>query len=304
MKKITIFVLLLMLSALPLSAQKRKPKYKSVVAKPVSSKVVFAVLNDGKTIEPIVKLDKEKLVPAVSGSDEQSTLRNFNKTYYKPKTVYNLIFAGKVNGTVSVVKNDPNAECSANMAEVTTKSSRANLKGKVMALATDLKPAKPTSGVRRLPTFPERAEVNKLVEAEFVKHNISGKKIDYHNLTALDVDDDKNIEFVGSYWVNISPTEKALLFFIAHRDSDKNLGFGFSDFRTIKQDEVMSGEIKDLDDGVYHELLLDGLDIDDDGVAEIFTYIQSFEGAGFNVYKRDGANWKIISETSNYHCGY
>ncbi len=304
MKKITIFVLLLMMSALPLSAQKRKPKSKPVTAKPVANKIVFAVLNDGKAIEPIVKLDKDKLVEASNGSDEQAALKNFNKTYYTPKTVYNLIFAGKVNGTVSVIKNDPTMECSSNIAEVTTKSAKANLKGKVMALATNLKPAKPTSGIRRLPTFPERDEINKLVTAEFAKHNVSGKKIDYHNLTALDVDDDKNIEFVGSFFAETSPNERALLFFIAQRDADKKLVFAFSDFRAVKKDEVMSGEISALDEGIYNELLLDALDVDDDGIAEIFTYIQSFEGAGFNVYKREGATWKVIAETSNYHCGY
>ena len=204
MRKISIFVLLLMFSTLPLSAQKRKPKYKPVVQKPAPNKVVFAVLNDGKTIEPILKLDKGQLVKASDGSDDSAAVKRFSEAYYKPKTQYNLIFGGKVNGTVSVIKNDPTAECSSNMAEVLTKSSRANLKGKVMALATDLKPAKPTSGTRRLPTFPERDEVNKLVEAEFAKHNISGKKIDYHNLTALDVDDDKSIEFIGSFWRNVA----------------------------------------------------------------------------------------------------
>ena len=40
-----------------------------------------------------------------------------------------------------------------------------------------------------------------------------------------------------------SPNERALLFFIANRDEDKNLIMGYSDFRVIKQDEVMSGKL-------------------------------------------------------------
>ncbi|NJM54148.1 MAG: hypothetical protein HC846_12660 [Blastocatellia bacterium] len=66
----------------------------------------------------------------------------------------------------------------------------------------------------------------------------------------------------------------------------------------------MSQDIKDLDRGVYHELLLDILDFNNDGVAEIFTYIQSFEGAGFTAYRRNEGVWEKEVETSNYHCGY
>ena len=66
----------------------------------------------------------------------------------------------------------------------------------------------------------------------------------------------------------------------------------------------MSGEIKSVDDGVYHELLLDVLDYDGDGKSDVFTYTQSFEGAIFNVYKTSGKRWTKAFEFSNYHCGY
>jgi hypothetical protein len=55
---------------------------------------------------------------------------------------------------------------------------------------------------------------------------------------------------------------------------------------------------------VHHERLLDVLDIDNDGTAEVFTYIQSFEGAGFNAYRRSGGKWTKIYDGANYHCGY
>ena len=66
----------------------------------------------------------------------------------------------------------------------------------------------------------------------------------------------------------------------------------------------MSGDIKNIDEGIYHELLLDVFDVNGDGVAEIFTNTASFEGAGFGVYSRSGGKWTKSFDGSNYHCGY
>jgi hypothetical protein len=298
MKKILTIILISSFLVLPIFGQKAKPKPKPL------TKVIFAVLNDGKTLEPLAKVENGKLLQTVSGGDEAAILSAFSKTYYKPKSLYNLIFGGNVVGTATVVKNDPTQECSANLAETITKSSKAKLKGFVMALATNITPAKTGSGLRRLPTFPEREEMEKLVTAEFAKNGISGKKLEYHNLTALDIDNDKTPEFVGTFWVNTSPTERALLFFIADKVREGKYSIGFSEFNLVKQEEVMSGEIKNVDEGIYHELLLDVLDFNGDGVAEIFTYSQSFEGAGFYAYQRKAGIWARVLEASNYHCGY
>ena len=295
MKK-TITPILLMLSlVLPIFAQK-------TTTKPVT-RVIFAVLNDGKMLEPLAKVENGKLMQTVSGGDDGAILTAFNKTYYKPKTAYNLIFGGNVAGTATVIKNDPKAECSSNMAEAISKSSKAKLKGFVMALATNIKPTK-TFGVRRMPTPAERVEVEKLVTAEFAKNKVAVKTLRSHNLTALDVDNDGKIEFVGTYWVATSANERAMLFFIADMVRGGKLSFSHSEFEKVDKEGVMSGEIKHLDEGIYHELLLDVLDYNDDGVAEIFTYTQAFEGASFYVYQRNEGTWERVLETSNYHCGY
>src|SRR5690242_8345575 len=105
----------------------------------------------------------------------------------------------------------------------------------------------------------------------------------FQNLTALDVDNDGKPEFVGSYWVEIDKLTRGLLFFIAQRGSNGKYAISYHEYRTVDQANVMSKSIKDVDEGVYHELLLDAFDYDGDGVAEIFTYQQSFEGSGFHA---------------------
>jgi hypothetical protein len=193
------------------------------------------------------------------------------------------------------------------MAEVTVAATKAKIGGKVMGLATNFKPTKPGSGVRRLPTPAERVEADNLVKAEFAKQGNSAETIatrDYHNLTALDVDGDGKIELVGSFWVKPDAKTRNTLFFIADKGANGKYQIGFGKYNAITEESVMGGDITAIDGGIYHELLLDVLDINNDGVSEIFTYSQSFEGAAFEVYRRVKGKWDSAFEVSNYHCAY
>jgi hypothetical protein len=270
--------------------------------------VIFAVLSDGSSIEPIGYLDsKGKMIPAVDGGSERKVLNAFHKTYFAKGKSYPLIFGGKTSGNVTVVSSDPSAECGNFEGKVRTTTTRTALKGNVMALATNAKLVKPGSGIRRLPTTAERSEIEALVRAEFVKNGIgeaATTNLRSHNLTALDVDSDANAELVGTYWVETSPKERGLLFFIAQRGPEGRYTFGHSQFNKVAEADTMSEDITSVDSGVYHERLLDIFDVDSDGVSEVFTYLASFEGAGFNVYKRKRTGWTKHYEGSNYHCGY
>ncbi|HEY0049339.1 MAG TPA: hypothetical protein VGB68_08655 [Pyrinomonadaceae bacterium] len=269
--------------------------------------IIFAVLNDGKTLEPIALIEKGKLVPASDGGDEAKIKTQFTKTYYKPKTSYRLIFGGAVGGAVTVKSSDPTAECASNLAEVSTQSTKTKLSGFVMALATNAPPNSAISS-RRQPTPDERAEISSLVRAEFVKQKAAAsalKNLKFHNMTALDVENDGKAEIVGTALVETSPTSRAILFFIADKNKAGKYAFGFSEFKAMTQEEMMSGAaITAIDIGVYCELLLDVLEYDGDKTGEIFTYTQGLEGNGFNAYRRSGGKWIRAFEGSNYHCGF
>jgi hypothetical protein len=302
--RITSICLVVLISVFALAAQKKRS---AVAAKTKAKPIVFAVINDGQTIEPLALIDKGALAETTGGDSEEKALANFVKTYYQPKTTYRLIFGGADVGAVTVKSSNAKADCSKNMAQVTAQSGRAKLKGFVMALATNAPVDKTASGVRRLPTAAERAEIESLVRAEFTKQNISAsnlKNLKYHNLTALDVDNDKRAEMVGTFWVETAPTERALLFFIADKGANEKYAFGYSEFKSVKQDNVMSEDIKNVDDGISHERLLDALEYNGDTTAEIFTYVQSFEGSSFNAYSRKDGKWMKAFEGSNYHCAY
>ena len=284
------------------SAQKARPKPVSK-AKPI----IFAVISDGKMVEPVAYIDNGKLTEPVSGGEEPAKLSLFHKNYYKTNAPYRLIFGGADAGNLTVKSSDPKSDCSSNMAYVTVAAVKAKLKGNVMALATNAVSVKKGSGLRRLPSSAERAEIEALVRSELIKQKVASsatKSLKYHNLTAVDVDSDSSPEMVGSFWVETGPTSRALLFFIAAKGPDSKYTLSHSEFQNIEQKDVMSGEISSIDEGVGNERLLDVFDFDNDGVAEIFTYTQSFEGAGFNVYRRESGKWIVNFEGSNYHCAY
>lgn len=290
MKKIFTSIVLITSLISPILAQKKQ--------------IVFAVLNDGRALEPIVQVEKGKIIEIASNAE--NGWKDFSKMYYIPKTTYNLIFGGISNGKINVVKGPEGGDCSANMATVTN-ASKKPLKGLVMALATDITPKKGSLGTRRTPTLAERTEIEKLVKAEMKNQKVSDanlKGLRYHNLTAIDVNNDKKPEFVGSYWLPTTKTERALLFIIAEKGTDGKYALAHSEFQLIKQDDVMSQDIKDVDKGILNELLLDALDADGDGTAEIFTIGQAFEGNNFQIYKRADGKWTKAMEVYNYHCGY
>lgn len=299
----TALWLVVLISVFVLAAPNRrstgKPKTK---AKPI----IFAVLNDGTTLEPIGEIDKGKLVATVNGGDEPKTLTNFTSTYYKPKTVYQLIFGAAKNGTATVINSSPESDCAKNMATVTAQPAKAKLKGYIMALATIETAVTTGSGVRRLPTLTERTEVETLVRAELTKQGVSAntvKKLRYYNLTALDIDADGTAEMVGSFWTKTSAKKRNILFFIAEKDVDGKYKFGYSAYKKVMSDDVMSGDLQDLNK-LGGELLLDALEYTGDSTAEIFTIDRGFEGNNFQAYSRQNGKWTKVFEGYNYHCAY
>ncbi len=301
-KKILVCGMLILLTVSATFSQKRTKTKAAAKPKPI----VFAVLNDGQMLEPIGAIDKGELVGTANGGDEPKVLTGFANTYYKPKTTYNLIFGGAANGTVTVKSSDTNSDCAKNLAQVSTQSAKAKLKGFVMGLATNEKTQKGASGVRRLPTATERTEIESLVRAEFIKQGVLAnavKNLKYYNLTALDVDGDGTAEMVGSFWVESSSKERNLLFFIAEKNRNDKYALGYSEYAKVTPDNIMSGELKDLDE-IGGELLLDALEYDGDKTAEIFTINKAFEGNNFYVYSRRDGKWTRVFESYNYHCAF
>ncbi len=281
--------------AVPVHAQKRSAR---------TEPVVFVVLNDGKWIDPIAVVNSGKLA---APSDEDAKLKAFGNRYYKPRSSYPLIFGGAADGAVTVVKSNIGSECGGPSADVTLRSTQAKPGGLVMALASNVELKANNKGYRRRPTPAERTEIEKLVRSEFTKNGASAEAVNvlrFHNFTAVDVEGDNVPDFVGSYWIAPNANERRLLFFIAEQKTAGDIKIAYSEHSVVTPDDIMSGELKDLEEGRGAELLIDLLDYDKDGVREIFTIGQAFEGNNYYAYKRANGKWTRVFETYNYRCAY
>ncbi len=306
MKKFTFpaFLLAAALFAVSDVSAQRRGKTPPPPSKP--KPLIFAVLSDGTSLEPIGAISSNLLVATTGGDAESKALTKFAADYYKPKTSYKLIFGGMPNGASTVKSYNTTADFGKNLATISTVSPKAKLKDNVMALATNL-PTGKTKSTRRMPTAAERAEIETLVRAEYARQGVSSaalKNLHYLNLTAIDVNNDGKVEIVGSYWTANSAKERNQLFFIAEQNAQSKYEFGVSDYKKVTPEEVMSGDLKDLDNGTYNELLLDSFDYTGDKSDEIFTVIEGFEGNSFNVYSKKGGKWTKVFEGSNYHGAY
>ena len=309
MKNLSLAALALLVCSAGVLAQGKtpRPKAKPIPKTPVVStaqrQIVFAVVNSGSTLEPIGYVSKGKLSETVNGSGDKNDVKAFDKTYYRTGQSYPLIFGGAKSGTVTIKSSNENAECAPNTANIRATSS-VHLGKLIMGLGTNL-PIKTTASTRRKPTATEKTEADAIATAEFLKEKLTAKTLHYQNLTAINVGGPAGDVLVGSYWIDIDKLTRGLLFFIADKGKNGKYSVGYREYRKIDQSDMMSGtNITAVDDGMYHELLLDYLDINSDGVAEIFTYQQGFEGAGYTAFQRTGSHWTKAHEFNNYHCGF
>jgi len=160
-KNVLPFLALSLLTAVCVGAvyaQKAKPKPSPTLK---TRPAIFSVIYGGSGIEPIAFVENGKLV--AGGNDGSADGSTLSKLYYKPGAKYDLIFGGVSDGTVTVKKSNVGSECGGSSAEVTVASTKAKLKGFVMGLATNITPKGKATGLRRMPTAAERAEIESLV---------------------------------------------------------------------------------------------------------------------------------------------
>lgn len=283
------------------SSLAQKPSAKP---QPTPRTLIFAVLDAGKRIEPIAAIEGGNIVTT---GDSSTPGKDFATVYYRPRTTYTIVFGGAADGKLTIMKSNIGTECGGSSAASSAAPLKAKLTNLVMALATNARLKAGQTAYRRRPTVDERVEIEKLVRAEFTKQGVAAaalRNLRYHNLTALDLNGDRVPEFVGSYWIAPAADQRQMIFLIAERDAAGKLAFKVSDHSEVKSDDVMSGDVKDLDSGIGHELLLDVLDVDGDGVAEIFTMRQAFEGNNYHVYQLADGNWEKVHQTYSYRCAF
>lgn len=299
----------LLLSLLALSAGSAPPVKAQQAARTVIFMVSANKLPDA-SIEPIVIIDGGSYKNPVEGGSSMEEISQFAADYYQKGQKYRVLFGGGEAGSLTVKRSTKDQECMRTEAEVVLQSS-AKLNTNVKALATNSDSLGRGRASRRAPTASERAAVLSLAQDAFKQKGVPAalmSTLDTVNLTAMDLDDDGKAELVGSYVVKKikGGQERYVLFLLAEPAGNNSYKAGLTGYAHYTQKDIMSGG--DIDaigqSGLYTERLVDQLDLDQSGAAELITLTTGFEGDSYTIYGKKGGGWQKIYEFGKYRCAF
>jgi hypothetical protein len=277
-------------------------------SKPAVLFTVYSMRAGNAYMIPFVIIEGGQYKQPIAGDSDEAEMSKFSKTYYSKGRKYRVLFGGGEAGSLSVNKSNMGEECSRSGADVSLRTT-AKLNQNVMALATDSATLGAAKSVRRAPTPTERAALMPLVQAAYKQKGVPAALLPglmTVNLTALDLDADGKSELVGSFVVKKQRGGAAryALFLIASPQG-ASYRTAVLQFEKFTDADLMSGaEITAIENGVYLERLIDALDLDGDGSAELITERDGFEGDSYFIYKGQGAKWDKIYEFANYRCAF
>ena len=255
--------------------------------------VVFAVSAESGegSMDAVVAVDG-KLLRAPYTDEQKDKQKSFGEQYFAAGKVYRLIFGGGEAGTVTVKKWSEG--CNNIHAEVTPSTS-VRLGGKVMALATNSETLGKRGSARRPPTDSERAQVMTLMKSIYTQRRTPATlmaAIKVTNITATDLDGDGKYEFVGSFMSTAKNKFERDLFLIAHQQGSA-MRADFVKFQAYQPPP--EGFLSSVD-------LIDHLDLDGDGVGEVFATQGGFDGYALLIFKKVGGRWRQVYDMIGDAC--
>lgn len=173
----------------------------------------------------------------------------------------------------------------------------ARIRGQVQGLATTSDRIARSEIWRRAPSPAERAAAVALAKLSFAKNGMTRaqlSRVETPNLTAIDVDGDNRAELVGTFRLrNPDPERPPRYVFLIAEGKGANYKTAFASYRDFSQSEIFN---------IGEETLVDYLDLDRDGVAEIVTSYSNDHAAGHHIYRRQNGEWKVAYESSYEFC--
>ncbi|HEV2904943.1 MAG TPA: hypothetical protein VGW32_07850 [Pyrinomonadaceae bacterium] len=270
------------------------PNSRSVTAQTRQPVIVFAVSGEAGegNMDAVALVSGRQFKPPYREENKQDETA-FALNYFATGKQYRLIFGGGEAGTVTVKKWSEG--CNNIHSEVTVGGP--HLGGQVRALATNSDSLGKRASSRRAPTADERAAVLKLVRTIYRQRRTPANllnSIKVTNLTATDIDGDSKAEFVGSFMLTTrgrgsGGSEGPIkferdLFLIAKGDASSVRGdfVKFQAYRPPPEQFLSSIDY------------VDQLDVDGDGIGEVFTIQGGFDAYAYVIFKKVGGRWREV----------
>jgi hypothetical protein len=288
-----LLLALLLVSTVPILSAPRAGKSAVTAAQARKGVVVFAVSAESGTgsMDAVVIVDGKQLRAPYS-DEPKDRQKSFANEYFAPGKVYRLIFGGGEAGNVTV--NKWSEGCNNIHAEVTP-ATTARLGGKVMALATNSETLGKRASARRAPTDAERAAVMNLVKSIYSQHRTPAGligSIKVTNITATDLNGDGNYEMIASFTSAAKNKFERDLFLIAHQQG-----------AAMRADFVKFQAYKPPPEGFLSSIdFIDQLDLDGDGLGEVFATQGGFDGYALLILKKVGGRWQQVFDQIGDAC--
>jgi hypothetical protein len=243
----------------------------------------LVIINKGKFIDPVGDADGKAMKP-------------FAEKYFQAGKKYRLLLGGGEVGTATVKSSGEG--CNTIHSTVSLESS-AKIGGRIRGLATDSETLGKKASSRRALTASERAAVMTLVKNIYRQHKISNallqRSLKVNNLTATDLNGDGQFEVIGDFQIAIDSTStegpRRDLFLIA-TPSGAGYKAELADFQSYRMNSGFGRGIG----------FADQLDIDGDGISEVVTVDEGFDGYGYSIYKKQRGRWRLVYSVMGDAC--
>ena len=275
-------VLLTLISSLMFQsrgAAQAKPQKGQTVAG--AGTIIFAVAKDTEgtfRIEPIVAINggqyNEPPVSVAAG-----VAKKFTDTYFFVGRQYRMIFGGGDAGSLTVRKFEPDS-CGNLIAEVDAQTT-ARVGGEVQALAVSSDKIGAGASSRRAPTEAERAEALGLARSVYGHRGVGAtliNKLKTVNLTATDIERDGRFELIGSFQIDGGNEVMHNLFIIFEPTAAGKYKAAWNWYQKGSEDRK----------------LVDVVDLDGDGTAEVIAEGFEIENNLYVIYKRQAGVWRAV----------
>lgn len=289
--------LVVILLVLTLGMTTTRSPARTAMQKPKPERALVCVVSrtDGgdspNNMDPVVIVENGKLRQPYAEYHETAQ-RQFANRYFLPDTKYRVTFGGGEVGNLTVKTWDMGCN---NIHATAVVDDNGKIPAKLSALATDSSSLGKKPVARRAPTDAERAAINLIVAQIYRSRGGSRallRTVVTTNLTATDLNGDGKFELIGSYTAETKAKARRDLLLIA-----EPAAAGFKPTLVNYQSYKLPPE--GFDSAIN---FVDQLDLDGDGIAEVFVVQHGFDAYGYSIYKKRAGRWRIVLTTTGDAC--
>jgi hypothetical protein len=264
-------------------------------SEPAGALVCVVSRNDAESsqgnMDAVVLLRNGKLNQPYTEYNEEAQ-RKFASEYFATGKNYRVTFGGGEIGSATITGFDMgcnNIHATANLQD------NGKMPPRLSALATDSDLLGRKASSRRPPTQPEREAMMKLVNQVYGEHQTAKplfRLITTTNLTATDLDGDGKFEMIGSFVIQTISGARRDLFLIAD-PAGKNFKVALEKFQAYRLPPEQFDSAIDF---------VDQLDLDGDGIGEVFVQQHGFDAYSYSIYKKTNGRWTHVFTTAGDAC--